>query len=387
MLLFVWQFDPRGDKVGGIGKYILSFLNLISTSTKIGIIGVTTNSSEVGSWQLVNINGKEINFLPVCYVGNENSKPLVPMSLKFSLGFLWYRKYIPLDSVLFYQRLEYLLPSLFFKRKKYCMIHFDMFEYLDKENGESYWRKAPSVFNRLISLLIKHTDGVFSVNSRTIQYFKDNFKSYTGEVDFTPTWADNSLFNIQKELSTEDMQKLKNKFDLDKNRKVIIVIGRLNKQKNIELVLEISSKLENSVVLIVGDGVSKIELESKVLDEKLNNKIKFIGRQTPKDIKDLLHISNIYLSTSKTEGMSVALLEALSMGIPAITTPTGESKAIIIQGETGFVSTSWNRDELVGFINEVFNNPSKYERNKIVESASFWSADKTIPKILNKMGL
>lgn len=387
MLLFVWQFDPRGDKIGGIGKYILSFLNLISSGKELGVVGVTTVSSEVGEWKVININGKKINFLPVCYVGDENTKSLVPLSFRFSLGFLWYRKYIPLDSVLFYQRLEYLLPSLFFKRKKYCMIHYDIYDYLNKENGESYWRKAPLVFKKLISVLILSADGIFSVNSRTIEYFKDNFNSYSGQISFTPTWADSSIFNCQNLLNENDERKFKTQFNLNESNYIILVIGRLNKQKNIELVLEVASKLDNSIVLIVGDGDSRIELEKKVADSDLNNKVNFIGQQSPEAIKDLFDISNIYLSTSNTEGMSIALLEALSMGVPVITTPTGESKAIIRQGKTGFVSSTWDCDELVGYINEVLNNPSKYERKKIVESASCWSAHTTIPKILKKMGL
>ena len=71
MLLFIWQFDPRGNKIGGIGKYILSFLRRLPTSKRVGVLGVTTIANEVGYWKKIVLHGREIDFLPICYIRNE----------------------------------------------------------------------------------------------------------------------------------------------------------------------------------------------------------------------------------------------------------------------------------------------------------------------------
>jgi len=387
MLLFVWQFDPRGNKLGGVGKYILSFLKCFPTPKRVGVLGVTTIATEVGHWKKIKVHGKEIDFLPICHIKNENVKQLVPLALKFSFAFLRYRKKIPKDACLFHQRLEYIIPSLYMKNKQYSMIHFDLYQYLDGRNGESYWRKAPWIFNRLISYLLKHSEKVFSVNSNSVQYLNDNFALSPELIHFAPTWSDQSIFKYDGSLGHDDLNKIKQKFGLVFNSNIILVIGRLNKQKNIELIYELVAKVPNTKVVIVGDGPSKKELINKMDAMKLNDKIIFLGKLTQQEIKELFYLASVYLSTSKTEGMSVALLESLSMGVPVVTTPTGESKAIISTGVNGFVSSGWEADELSKFINEILNNKEQYDKEKIIKSANRWSSDKTIPKILNEMDL
>jgi glycosyltransferase involved in cell wall biosynthesis len=387
MLLFVWQFDPRGNKVGGIGKYVLSFLKHIITSKRIGIIGVTTSVEEVGKWQVINIEGKEIDFLPICYVKDENIKTIIPLFLKFCIGLLIYKKAIPINAVIFHQRLEYVLSTLNLSNKQYCMIHFDLFEYLDKENGESYWRVSPFIFNKLTSFILNHIDGVFSVNSQSIRYIEDNHKSYCGQVNFAPTWADNSIFTYEHSIGEIRINQIRKKYKLPQNKKIILVVGRLNKQKNIELTIDLLQKLDNVLIIIIGTGPSKKLLEKKSQSLIREKKIIFLGRLSQGSIRDLFYLSNLYLSTSMTEGMSVALLESLNMGVPVVTTPTGESKKIIIRGCNGYVTSGWELTEILPYIRDVLDNPDKFQKDNVIGSSCHWTPEKTIPRLLNIMGL
>lgn len=387
MLLVFWQFDPLGNKVGGIGKYVLSFIGNIPKNQRLGIIGVTTIRNEVGKWKTITVGGRNVEFLPVCYIKDENVKSFFPLSIKFCLGLLFYKYKISSDSVFFHQRAEYILPLYFMSNKQYLMIHFDLFDYLDKKNGESVWRKFPIVFKFLISFMLKRMRVVFSVSNNSIDYLARNFKNLKDKLMYAPTWADSTIFNYEKKLALSKISMVTEKFKIPQSQNYILVVGRLNEQKNIQLILDIISKIESAIVLVIGDGPSKKSLEDKTDKLGLAAKVLFLGRLTQQEIKDLYYLPAIYLSTSLTEGMSVALLESLSMGVPVITTPTGESQSIIKQGNNGYVSSQWSSEELTQYVVQILEGNFKSDRLNIIRSSKEWSSKKTIPLILGKMGL
>ena len=387
MLLFVWQFDPRGNKVGGIGKYVLSFIRQLSFDIEIGVIGVTTRKEEVGKWHIITIGNNKINFFPVCYVVDENIKKLLPLSLNFSYGLFKYRASFKSNYILFHQRLEYVLPLLYIRNKQYCLAHYDINQYLDKKNGESYWCHFPALYRMIMSLVLNRINGLFSVNNNTIAYIKKYFKSFDGSLSFTPTWADPVVFNYQKKLEEYYIKEVRNRFNIPSNDRVILVIGRLNDHKNIDLTLDVIVRLKQVKLIVVGDGPAKNSLVNKAETLGITNKVMFIGRLEQLEITKLYYAASFYLSTSNTEGMSVALLESLNMGVPVVTTPTGEAMNVVTKGLNGHVSTDWNVEELVMYSNEIMDNPKLYQRNIIIESIKKITPECITLEILKKMGL
>lgn len=118
---------------------------------------------------------------------------------------------------------------------------------------------------------------------------------------------------------------------LQENRKNIVTIGRLTAQKNHKMLIkafyEISSQIEDNLI-IYGEGELREELEALVKELGLENRVFLPG--TTKTVPDVLSKAKLFVLSSDYEGMPNALLEAMAMGVPCISTdcPCGGPREI-----------------------------------------------------------
>lgn len=82
-------------------------------------------------------------------------------------------------------------------------------------------------------------------------------------------------------------------------------------------------------LVMIGDGALRPEIEEKVVEEKLENKIKFLGRFPHSSIPSLLSRMDSYIYLARTTGMSTSLLEAAAAGKPIITLRKKADKSLI----------------------------------------------------------
>jgi len=87
--------------------------------------------------------------------------------------------------------------------------------------------------------------------------------------------------------------------------------------------------------LFIGDGDDRTSLESFVENEGIKNAVVFLGHRS--DIPELLSVSSILVSTSFDEGLSNVMLEAMSSGIPIISTRSMGVAELINDGIDGFL--------------------------------------------------
>ena len=126
-----------------------------------------------------------------------------------------------------------------------------------------------------------------------------------------------------------------------KRDSTIVTVGRLSEEKNQKLLIDafakITEKYDKYQLLIYGDGGKKEELLQYVESLKLDNKIFFKG--VVNNIKDEIYKAGMFVLSSNFEGMPNALMEALTMGIPCISTdcPCGGPKFLIQTGKTGLL--------------------------------------------------
>ena len=123
--------------------------------------------------------------------------------------------------------------------------------------------------------------------------------------------------------------------------KKIINIGRLNPQKNQKLLINsFAAVLENYqdyILEIYGDGNLKNDLEKQIENLNLQNKIFLKG--TVKNILDCIYNASLFILSSDFEGMPNALMEAMAIGVPCISTDCrpGGAREIINNGKDGFI--------------------------------------------------
>lgn len=125
----------------------------------------------------------------------------------------------------------------------------------------------------------------------------------------------------------EALKKLKLSTD---DRLRVVWLGRFVEVKNPLMVVSLSIKFPDVDFIMGGSG----ELSTQVLEEKRPN-IYLVGWQ---DSALLLSAADVVINTSKSEGMSLSIIEAQQSGIPVVVTNVGSSSEIVVDGITGLLS-------------------------------------------------
>ena len=120
---------------------------------------------------------------------------------------------------------------------------------------------------------------------------------------------------------------------LNKDDYVLIAVGRLQAHKNVRFLLENWPKHPRIRLLIVGYGPQKPELIALAKQLGVFDCCHFLGYQ--EFPYAFLRISDVYVSSSKTEGMSNSLLEAMMIGLPTVAAKNGA--AGVVPDETGLI--------------------------------------------------
>jgi glycosyltransferase involved in cell wall biosynthesis len=129
--------------------------------------------------------------------------------------------------------------------------------------------------------------------------------------------------------------------------KEYVYLGRLDPEKRIDLMLKGFARIsDNSARLtIVGDGDCRGQLERLVLELGLQDRVVFPGRAN--DVSKYLRSARFYLSTSESEGMSNALLEAMSFGVVPLISGVSGARDIVDHGRSGFLFEAGDLDDFV----------------------------------------
>ena len=170
-----------------------------------------------------------------------------------------------------------------------------------------------------------------------------------------------------------------------KKEKIIITVASLEKQKNIPLLIESFSKLNNKYkdykLKIIGKGKEKNKIKKLIKNKHLEDRI--ILKDTSNNIKDELLSSTLFVLPSNYEGMPNALLEAMSLQLPVITTNSTEAlNSIIINNKNGIIIPKNNKKILTKKIDYILEN--KDIRNKLGKEATKVKEKYNKEEIINK---
>lgn len=139
-----------------------------------------------------------------------------------------------------------------------------------------------------------------------------------------------------------DFNKFETKNEINEVRKILYV-GRISKEKNLNLLIDILAELNDSKYIcdIVGDGDQLSSIRDYCRTKEISNQVNFLGKRldVPKIMKDY----DILFLTSFTEGLPTVLIEAISAKILVMSTDCGGVKEIL--GEFDFLVAKNNNKE------------------------------------------
>jgi glycosyltransferase involved in cell wall biosynthesis len=120
---------------------------------------------------------------------------------------------------------------------------------------------------------------------------------------------------------------------------VWLAVGRFDKAKDYPTMISafacLCRNMKDRVLLIVGNGNMRMEMEEFAERLGINDKVRFLGIR--KDTSNLMNAADAYVMSSAWEGMPMVLLEAASSSLPIVATDVGDNREIIKEGQTGFM--------------------------------------------------
>ncbi len=131
-------------------------------------------------------------------------------------------------------------------------------------------------------------------------------------------------------------------------------VGRLSKEKRHDILLEALSQIQTSRrpgLVLVGDGPTRQSLENQIQDSDLAKDVRLLG--TCHNVPSILKDFDIFVLASDTEGLPVALLEAMATGLPVIATRVGGVPELVEDGVNGFLVPPGDPGELASAIEKL----------------------------------
>ena len=155
-----------------------------------------------------------------------------------------------------------------------------------------------------------------------------------------------------------------NELGLEGKHKLILSVGRLTHQKGHTFLLDsipyVLEKFSHAVFVIAGDGYLLDELEKKSELLNINFNVHFLGLRD--DIADLMNAADIFVLPSIWEGLPIAMLEAMSFGLPVVASQVEGIEDVIENEFSGLVVPPENVQLLAGAINRLLEHPGEAEK-------------------------
>lgn len=229
-------------------------------------------------------------------------------------------------------------------------------------HGFHFYKGAPKknwiIFYQIEKVFSYVTDVLITINKEDYTFAKKHMNAK--QVEYLPgVGIDTEKFWLEN----FDEETKRAELGITKNDLMILSVGELNKNKNQEVIIRAIAKLNDSRIhyFIVGRGDKEEYLRN--LAKSLGVNLQLLGYRT--DIIELLNTADIFALPSLREGLSVALMEAMSAGLPCIVSRIRGNVDLIEEGKGGYLCEP---DDVDGFKNRIgelmFKSKKKTEFSK-----------------------
>lgn len=255
--------------------------------------------------------------------------------------------------------------NLLKKSKEYDIIHanWELTAFLALLSGFYHRKKillterSPQIINtknKILSIVSAYTYRnvdklvVISNDSRRVLINKYH--------NLNPVVIQNGVSSIS--VKSGNVLNLRKKLKISKNSKVVLFVGRLTQVKSVDFLIEGFAMLDfkNKLLLVVGSGEEKNNLECLVKNLGLTDNVIFTGNVNPKEVYSYMHLADVLVLPSTMETGGNVILEALMCGLPVISTRVGWADDYIVDGYDGYFIEKRNAKDIGNKLNKVLSN-------------------------------
>ena len=350
-VLIIADSDPRKKIIGGVGVYSYNLSKyLIKKGFRIIFIGKKQKGKIINKF-------KNMKFIELNKKSNQSNyiflRKLFKVANKIKLSN---------NTIIHSQRPDWLVPFSRFNNKKIVTLH-------GSHSKNVYLKKGfliGKIYSRLEKKGLELADVIISVSEDNKEYYKNIYRNSPEvfkKIITIPVGIDLNRFN------NLDKNKSRKKYGFKKSDKIVLYIGRFEKEKNLKFLIEVCNKTKVKLFL-VGDGREENNLKKFVGQIKSDT---IFHKSVNSDIiPEILACGDVFALTSLYEGFPTIVIEALAAGLPIISTNVGDVKKLVIDGKTGYLVNKYN---VVKKLKHLIQNPTKYKENCIKKSKEY-SLDK-----------
>lgn len=246
------------------------------------------------------------------------------------------------------------------------------------EDYTNFLIKNKRINKNVVGKISKHflnsTDGVVAPTNKTYEVLERY--GVNVPIKIVPTGIDLSKFN--QTITNEEKDTFRKTYNIDKDKDIILYLGRISEEKNIEEILEYISQdkdfFKNKIFFIAGGGPYLDNLKQIAKDKNILDYVRFSGMINPKDTYMFYKMGDIFCTASTSETQGLTYIEALASGTPVVCRYDNCIKDVVINGKTGYSYTNYN--EFKQSLDNILENPTFYtmlKKNALLISSNYSS--------------
>lgn len=218
-----------------------------------------------------------------------------------------------------------------FCRKKFIFNYHGIFL-----AGNPYYSTIQKIIYQIFHVLIyifSKVDTVIVPSKRSKELLMNETRLFPEPVVYYNGYMKNK---INRNINLTFLTKI---HEIKKNKKIIALVGRLEKDKRIDTAIKLFKKvndeLNNTHLFIFGSGSLATKIKNSVERMKLKDNIDFLGYV--EEIEEYYKFFDVVLFTSEWEGMPLTMWEAMANEVPIVTPDVGGFKEIIEENICGLI--------------------------------------------------
>ncbi|KAB8130731.1 glycosyltransferase family 4 protein [Gracilibacillus oryzae] len=217
------------------------------------------------------------------------------------------------------------------------------------------WGKAMvAIFSRKV---LKNATYVIAPTEKVSNLLQDY--GVKQPIKVIPTGID--LSSYQQFKTDQTRNTIRKQLNIPEQDNLLIFVGRLAKEKNLEEILSYFSQIDNKnmSLLIVGDGPQRQHLEKYAKKLNIENKVIFTGMVPPKDIPSYYRTADVFVSASNSETQGLTYIEALASGLPALCRKDPCLESVVENGVNGWLFETFR--EFEHYMKNIFEEQTVYK--------------------------
>ncbi|MBQ6404928.1 MAG: glycosyltransferase [Bacilli bacterium] len=197
---------------------------------------------------------------------------------------------------------------------------------------------------------------------KTYKLFKEKYK-FEKNINIIPTGIEVERF-YDENIDNNELKELRKTLKIDKDDFILLFVGRLAEEKNVEFLIKAEKKLQeqnnNIKLLIVGDGPDKEKYEKYAESLGLTDSIIFTGKAAWEDMPYYYHLADVFVTASKTETQGLTIIEAMASNVVPVCMRDEAFSSMVTEELDGlFFETE---KEYIDHIIRLYNNPKELEK-------------------------